>query len=917
MGLFSSKKKIYVSSTVYNMAGDEEDRMNFLKSSLFGAVISKNKNAYIGETIVSNHLNGPGIKQRQFFNYALRKDLAGLPTLSVRNSYDVDPTVVKGEIPIPATPSGLVTEIQAAYVTDGDYSYFAEQYILQNHPELQNTNYVSDYDEETHTITIQYEGGATDVIPAGNYDPDKQFLIGYFFQHVPNSVESIETGTLVENVTDAANLPDTTGYTQDSLTNTGIVTHNIVTETTETRTYSDSTPTTVTVTNQDYDVDFNGTEEVLSIVELEDASGGEFSTTSLETFVHLFERRHVVDKVTTAVEINDLGGGVTETVTTEVDGGHLEEIWDHRTDTQRTINGKIEGGTQLFIYEMGSGNATLDALETTSTAPGHEYFPYIPLRINNRSVAQNNGTGYNYVSSGLYDESRQAYYKASGGGSFGDLIDEVEANDSIDDIDYCYLSYGVSLNTNENACVKYLYQFFRDLIPYQNTSSSYMTDFTARVNSYSTALAELETWSDAQSDPANPLYHTTRPSLPSLAQPETTTLKLKSDNYQTSSADNRISWISIHEENFTGQGKAGVEVGEAWLEKGQSFTWQEAIGLGNDFTGGSGGDLFDRFDTSNVEETFVYWQTSANSYKRLTIHGLMHRNFVYKGKSVEITAHEALDDPDTSGFIVPLHNPTVRAMSLIDSTQMATANTFLVFNSYEVVKQKWYQTFLGMLLIIIVVVVATVLLGPAGAAGVQGVLGTNIAVGAALGLSGTAAIVAGAVVNALAAIAISQAITSVSTEIFGEEWGAMIGAVISFAVTFGLSGGFTDFSMSAMLTPQNILGMSSAVANGYSGMVNSQIADMQEQAELDAQKYQDDMDDINDMIRDLGGSNDLSFDPMQLTNAAGNGQETGSYVPESLDEFIHRTTMTGTDVVDITLNLVSNYSDLNLALPDN
>lgn len=909
MGLFSTKKEIYVASTVYNLAGDEEDRSNFLKSSLYGAVISGRSDTYIGETVVGNHLRGPGIKQRQFFNYAVRQGLAGLPTFSVRNSYDVDPEVVKPFIPVPTDPAGLVTEIQSAYVTDGDYTYFAEQYILDNYPELENTDYVSEYDESTDTIIIQFEDSTSEVIPAGDYDAEKQYIIGYYFQQLPSSVEDLVLGTLQEDETVEANLPDVTGYTQDSQVNTGVVTHNVVTETTETRTYSDSTPTTVTVTNQDDDVDFNGTHTVYTNSVYE---GGTYETTTTETTINIFERRHVVDKVTTTVETNDLGGGVTETVTTEVDGGHLEPIWDHRTDTQDTIEGKIVGGTQIFIYEMGSGNTTLDALEQTTVEPSYEYFPSIPIRINNQSILDDNGTtDTDYITNGLYEESRKAYSRASGGSKFDDLVDEIEINDDIGDIDYCYVSYGVALNVQENACRKYIYEFFKGLIPYQNTSPSYMAGYLAGVADYNGAMDTLQEWIDAQEDVNDPLYGTARPPVPSLSQPETTTISLKSNDPRTASADNRITWISIEEEVLTGEGRTGVEVGDVWLDKNQVIQYPEFLG-----TSGLFSTLLARSDLNEIEQIYVYHQTSPTSYNRLTIYGMFHRNFVYKGKSVKTTAHEALDDPDPSGFLVPLHNPTVRAMSLIDSTQMATANTFLVFNSYQVVKKKWYESFLGMLLIIIVIVVASVLLGPAGAAASQGLLGTNIAVGAALGLSGTAAIVAGAVVNALAAIVVSMALTELSTELFGEKWGAIIGAALSFAFTFGMAGGFTNFSFSTLLTPSNMLAISSAVANGYGGMVNAEIAEMQAQMEKDAEAYEDAMDDINDLIRDLGGNNDLSFDPMQLTNSAGNGQEMGSYIPESLDEFIHRTTMTGSDIVDITLNMVGNYPDLNLSLPD-
>ena len=91
MGFFSTKKTIVVSSSVYNMAGPEEDRPDFLKSSLFSAIMSP-YDKYLGEVVVSNLLSGPGIKQRSFFKWADDNNFAGMPTFSVRGSYPVDPT---------------------------------------------------------------------------------------------------------------------------------------------------------------------------------------------------------------------------------------------------------------------------------------------------------------------------------------------------------------------------------------------------------------------------------------------------------------------------------------------------------------------------------------------------------------------------------------------------------------------------------------------------------------------------------------------------------------------------------------------------------------------------------------------------------------------------------------------------------
>jgi hypothetical protein len=904
MGLFSPKKTIVVSSTVYNMAGDEADRVNFLKASLFGAVIS-DFNPYIGDTIVRNHLTGPGIKQRSFFNWAKRNDFEGLPSLSIRSASNVDAAVVSGEIAIPASPAGLENVLYSAFIQSADFTYFTEQYILQNYPDRYNTDYASEYNLAAHTITISYEDTTVETIPAGAYDVNAEYVIARFFQEIPASVQPVVPGTLVINQ-DEVDLPDDTGFTQDSVSNTGLVTHSLAYAETVTKTYSDATPqdgpTTTAVTES---INYNGIETVSSKTEYLGSSSGQIQTVDLLTQNYVFERREIVSRVSTTTTTNDMGGGVTETVVTEIDGDHLDPIFDYRVDTQETINSEVFGGQQIFIYELGSGNAVLDALQVeqsvTATA---EFFPYIPIRINNKSIKHadyDDTTG-----NGLYDSCVTAYRRASGN-SFSKIVDEVEDNDDLGDIDYAYITYGVSLNTKDNSCRKYAYQFFKEMVPYQNTSAAYVQGFKDGLAGHNTSVQDRADWISAQSDPANPLFGAPEPVEQTYADPKTTTIKLKTDDGSTSPFDNRLTWVSIDEEFFTGVGKVDAVKGDLWFEKGGTFTWSNFISMFNQ-----------RRDLNNIEEIYLYWQTEANTYKRLTIFGLQHRNYIYGGKYVQITGFEALDDESESGLILPLHNPTLRAMSIVDYTQMATANTFIVFNSYEVFKKKWYQTFLGMLLIIAVVVAATVLLNPAAAASASGILGGNVAVGSALGLTGTSAIVAGAVANAIAAAIVAKAVSDVAVSVFGPKWGAIIAAAVSFAIGFGAGGGFNNFNLSTALTPQNLLAFSSSVANGYSGFVAADIAEMNAEMMQMGEDFNNKVEDINDLIRDLGGANDLAFDPMQLTDVnAGNESSSGSYVPESLDEFIHRTTMTGSDIVDVTLSMVENYADLNLQLPEN
>jgi len=78
------------------------------------------------------------------------------------------------------------------------------------------------------------------------------------------------------------------------------------------------------------------------------------------------------------------------------------------------------------------------------------------------------------------------------------------------------------------------------------------------------------------------------------------------------------------------------------------------------------------------------------------------------------------------------------------------------------------------------------------------------------------------------------------------------------------------------------------------------------------------LEDLEALTKSMGLGNDLLFNPLSLTDSIkGNASSraNSSYVPESLDEFINRTTMTGSDIVEFTLSMVNDYPELQRTLP--
>ncbi len=923
MGLFGGSKEIIVSSTVYNLAGDEENRPNFIKNTIYGAVISPH-NPFLGETIVRNLLIGPGMNQRHFFNWANRQNYPGLPIFQVVRESEVDEAIVAPFIPIPGSPSGLVVDVQTANVTSGSYEFLVEEYILANIPEEFNTNYVTSFDEDTGDITIQLEGGGSVIFDAQGFTKDKEYVTATYYLSVPSDVRDLVTGgTTVADL----NAPDTTGYTQDSSVTTGIVNYAMTYDERVITTYTGvpTLPSDTDETTEDLndDVDFDGITEEWSKITYEGGDGNTSQTLSIEHFLHFDEYRQIYTDdtlVSTVVNEDTPASGQTETIVTRRIGDHLRPVFDHRIDTQDTVIDEVFFGAQVWWYEVGTGESTLDDLREilAVTATESEYFPYMPIRLKNVSI--NDPVYDDITGSGLYELTNRAYRRASGGGErFSKLVDQIEDNASIEDIDFAFTHHGVAINVIEPACRRYMYKWFKSVIIHQTTGATYMDDYKILADAYVADYATLNAWIFDQGDSGRPLYGTAQPPVPKLKDLKKTRVKLACADPQLKNLDMRITWININETtDISGAptnpdtAVAGVK-GDIWIQEGTDVVWTVTKGVFPDIYN----------NTHTVEKLEMIWMTSDNTYDKLDLYGLIHKNFVYGGEAVKTRGKRALTEitDEPTGFLIPLHYDTMKDLGLVNATQMATANTFVIFNSFEVVKQRWYEGFLGMIIIIIVIIILAIIFAPAGAGaagGGSGILGANAAVGAAIGFTGTAAIVAGAIANALVAIAIAQIVTVASTTVFGEKWGPVIAAVINLVITVGASSGFNFQNVGELLTAENVLKISSAVANGYEGYVQGAIAEMNDELIEDQKKFETEAKKIEKMLRELRGGNDLQFDPLQLTDSI-RGNDLGitgiGYITETLDQFIHRTTMTGSDIVEISLSMIDSYTELSLQLP--
>ena len=253
----------------------------------------------------------------------------------------------------------------------------------------------------------------------------------------------------------------------------------------------------------------------------------------------------------------------------------------------------------------------------------------------------------------------------------------------------------------------------------------------------------------------------------------------------------------------------------------------------------------------------------------------------------------------------------------MDGTEMNICSAYMILNSYQVVKKKWYQTGIFAVIVIIVIVVVSYFYPPAGGAA-GGVLGTNAAVGAAIvGAGASAAVIAmvGAIANAIAGAILGAIISRVATKVFGNSILGQLIAVVAVAMigdyrTAASSGANTSLGLSeafgSMMRAENLLKLGMSAVNGYSEYINKSTMHILDEARELQEAYSAEVRRIQEMYVEQFGAGKV-IDPMAFTTA-GQGRV------ESADTFLSRTLMTGTDIAEMTHNMLSEFASLTLTL---
>ena len=171
--------------------------------------------------------------------------------------------------------------------------------------------------------------------------------------------------------------------------------------------------------------------------------------------------------------------------------------------------------------------------------------------------------------------------------------------------------------------------------------------------------------------------------------------------------------------------------------------------------------------------------------------------------------------------------------------------------------------------------------------------------------------IVGAIANAIAAMLITKLITMAATELFGEKWGAIIGAIASvIALNVGsamASGQTMANSFSGLMRADNILRLTEAAGRGYSEYIQASNSEIFAEQQNVLDTYKRESREVRQAWEDnLGGGNGV-VDAAAITNAMG-------VTVESMDSFLQRTLLTGSEVADMSMDMLNNFVAMTLRL---
>jgi len=523
----------------------------------------------------------------------------------------------------------------------------------------------------------------------------------------------------------------------------------------------------------------------------------------------------------------------TTTVTTDTDG------------VNTTIRTKIVDATTSeaisMRFQLGTGEyPTLDALWLSRANVEQTYFPSIPFRIDNQDMLDEK-----YKESAKYKETEKIVSLM--GMDAIQIQEMINENPNIKDIDYAFLQAGANMNTESQAEIDYLFRFWEMCMGRQTATE-----------------ADLNAW--------EALGYDNRP------KPMTNSLVIRDPQSLDGAYKVTIEWDYIKKTTVTGTLSPTAKINSLDIVAGTGVTYE--------YTSSSTRSMMDSTVIS------IRKQVNATQYEVIEISGAVHKNDVYKGKTVETLAKDARANPtDNEGFLIPLHMGLFATMPLTKRTQLAQECMYMVFNTYVKTKQKWYQT--GWFKVILAIIAIVLIVASWGSA-TPAVQGAYIAMANIIGISAVVLFtITTFIVGYLASYLIGKWSAGFES-VFGKKWAAVVMAIVAIVAGAYAGGGFGT-SQGWLKTAVQIIDIASQLFAGY---VQGATMVMKDEYDAFVDKAEEDRKRLEKLSDEFFGPNDLVSVDYLL-------QLQKTLREDSPTTFLARTLIVGSDVVDFTLGQIS------------
>ena len=763
-------------------------------------------------TITSSYLHGSGIRLR---NYATWAETKGYGNLVGTNAVEYNtPAIIDDTVIKPYLPNNAV--ITNVVITNDIVSIYINTYLVNTYGTTNNTTV-------THITGNQYK-----IVRNSNGIPTEETITIPYTLGIDTLVCTYRTFTgtiLPDSVSNniVLSYSDTAGYTLDT-TNTNHLQYSGSKQIKVTKVYSTNSTEIVSDTLENVSISYTETSERFSKVEYVIGNPARRITTTLTQF----NTTTINPAHTTTTNSNSFNDGEYYLVTEVTEPVISYEL--HEQTVVSTLDGYTVSPEMLFMYQYHTGESTLDSLFGSTDNSVGVLLPIIPLRYNNVSITEHS----------QYSKFREAYRKLMGVNQLERTVQKLNDNEHISDIDYAYIVVGVSLNTPEMAGKQYLFEFFKWLKSTNVRTTAYDSWYNNKLNNQENSNI-FNNWVSGQNTPTSQYLGQPNTNLGSLLYDSPKfSLKMYSNlveiPYEVS-----IVWELITETSGTGKKDANKGYG-----------------------------VF----LSSVDTDLLLLNQTISGWSEIVVKGLINHNNVYKFKSVSITASDALADTAESAFIVPIHKDIIKKLGIVNETQLCTTCTYMLCNSYEERKLKWYEEDWFQAVLFIGSIMIGIYTGGITGSSV-GVLGTNSAVGAALGFIGVQGVLLGAIANGIATIILMKVLDKVGSSLFGKEFSQLFSMIAMMAFSVSSNG------WSYLTKPSNLMDITNALGSAYSDYYSTKLSQMNN--------------------TDINSSN---YDNMYFDQFG-----YGVGLIESPSEYMQRTLMSPDTVINMYLSSVSEYTE--------